>query len=194
MAAQKNKEKQCFPPVYRMFCADLSLKRPGFCKFVVEQTENGQEITNFETMSVDNKAKTKDHGELLDDILRALSNFLPDDDQPTYFVKEKAALSSHSFAMIGMAKVCGLADWLIWRLGSSWNDVAPMSIKKILTGSGKAEKSAVAAAQKTYIGEHEYTCDDESDAAAAGVAWLIQNGQFKVNSEENTSKETETDA
>lgn len=31
-------------------------------------------------MSVDNKAKTKDHGELLDDILRALSNFLPDDD------------------------------------------------------------------------------------------------------------------
>lgn len=31
-------------------------------------------------MSVDNKAKTKEHGELLDDILKALSGFLPDDD------------------------------------------------------------------------------------------------------------------
>lgn len=48
--------------------------------------------------------------------------------------------------MIGMAKVCGFADWLVWRLGASWHDVAPMSIKKLLTGSGKAEKNEVAAA------------------------------------------------
>lgn len=27
-----------------------------------------------------------------------------------------------------------------------------------------------------YVGIQEYACDDESDAIAVGIAWLIENG------------------
>ena len=40
--------------------------------------------------------------------------FFPDEEKdgvPTYFVREKAALSTFSLAMIGQAKMAGMADW-----------------------------------------------------------------------------------
>ena len=194
MASKKKKEAQTFPDEYRIFSADLSLKRPGFCKFLVRRIDSSQCISELETMSVDNKAVTKEHGEILDDIFKALANFIPDDNVPMYFIREKAALGSHPFAMIGMAKVCGLADWLAWRMKTSWHEVAPMSIKKLITGNGKAQKIEVANEQSKYIGEHDYVCDDESDAAAAAVAWLIQEHQLNAIPEKLKMKENDADA
>lgn len=53
-------------------------------------------------------------------------------------------------------------------------------IKKLLTGSGKASKEEVAAALEEYVGQQNYAVSDESDAAAAGVAFLIQTGQIEI--------------
>ena len=47
-------------------------------------------------------------------------------------------------------------------------------MKKLLTGSGKALKSEVALALESYVGTQKYETDDESDAVAVGIAWLIQ--------------------
>jgi len=55
-------------------------------------------------------------------------------------------------------------------------EIAPTTVKKLLTGSGKAEKDMVAAALERYIGNHEYATDDESDAVAVGIAWLNSKG------------------
>lgn len=105
--------------------------------------------------------------------------FFPDEEKeswPIYYVREKAALSSFSLAMIGQAKMAGIADWLIWRQNKKqWDELAPNAIKRLVTGNGKAEKDEVAKALTAYIGAHDYQFDDESDAAAVGVAWLIQN-------------------
>ena len=49
-------------------------------------------------------------------------------------------------------------------------------IKKLLTGNGKASKEEVAAALEKYVGQQNYAVSDESDAVAAGVAFLIQTG------------------
>ena len=49
-------------------------------------------------------------------------------------------------------------------------------IKKLLTGSGKASKEEVAATLEKYVGQQSYAVSDESDAVAAGVAFLIQTG------------------
>ena len=46
-------------------------------------------------------------------------------------------------------------------------------VKKLLTGSGKASKDEVAAALEKYIVKQDYATDDESDAVAIGIAWLI---------------------
>ena len=56
-----------------------------------------------------------------------------------------------------------------------FEEIGPKRIKKLLTGDGNAEKTAVASALRKYVGEQKYACDDMSDAVAVGVAWLLQN-------------------
>ena len=51
-------------------------------------------------------------------------------------------------------------------------EIAPTTVKKLLTGSGKASKEEVAAALERFVGKQEYAVDDESDAVAVGIAWL----------------------
>ena len=62
------------------------------------------------------------------------------------------------------------------------------TIKKLLTGNGKAEKQEVANALTAYIGEHAYRNDDESDAAAVAVAWLISHNQIKQIQEDTPNE------
>lgn len=112
-----------------------------------------------------------------------MSFFFPDEEKepyPVFYVREKAALSSFSLAMIGQAKMAGMADWLVWHTSQKqWDEIAPNAVKRLITGNGKAEKDEVAKCLEAYIGQHEYEFDDESDAAAVGVAWLIQCDALK---------------
>ena len=70
-------------------------------------------------------------------------------------------------------------DWAAYWTNKEWYSIYPVTIKKLIAGSGKAEKSEVAESLEYYIGKQDYKCDDESDAAAVAVAWLIQQGQIK---------------
>lgn len=73
-------------------------------------------------------------------------------------------------------KVVGVTDLAAWQSDSLvFYEIAPKSVKKIITGSGTASKAAVAAALVDYVGPQEYACDDESDATAVAVAWLVKN-------------------
>ena len=60
-----------------------------------------------------------------------------------------------------------------------WFEIYPVTVKRLVAGSGKAEKKDVADALLKYVGEQEYLNDDESDATAVAVAWLIQNHQIQ---------------
>jgi len=127
--------------------------------------------------SVDNKTASKPHGELLDDILRAVSELFPDTEKtaiPIFFVREKAINSRAAMSEIGVFKVVGVTDWVLWRIGQSWHELYPVSVKKLVTGSGKSDKNAVAAAVTKILGDVEFANDDESDAAAVAIAFLIE--------------------
>lgn len=50
----------------------------------------------------------------------------------------------------------------------------------MITGSGKASKQDVADSLERYVGKVQYSTDDESDAVAAGIAWLIGEGYLKI--------------
>lgn len=72
-------------------------------------------------------------------------------------------------------KVVGIADLAAWqKCRAVYEEIAPSAIKKLLTGSGKASKEDVAAASHRFIGEQVYQTDDESDAVAVGIVWLLQ--------------------
>lgn len=76
-------------------------------------------------------------------------------------------------------KVVGVSDLYAWGLGGrEFEEVHPKTIKKLVANDQLAEKDAVAAALTQFVGEREYACDDESDAVAVGIAWLIEQGML----------------
>ena len=55
--------------------------------------------------------------------------------------------------------------------------ISQSAVKKTVVGNGKAEKDEVADAVRKLTGyKGEFATDDESDAAAIGLAYAIQNG------------------
>lgn len=71
-----------------------------------------------------------------------------------------------------LSKVVGVTDFIAAFIMRSFEEIAPVSVKKTLTGNAKAKKDEVAAQLSKYVGDHSYACDDESDAVAVGIAWL----------------------
>ena len=97
-----------------------------------------------------------------------------------FLVRENEIMKVKVPSERSLSKVVGLMDWVAWALyDKEWYSIYPVTVKKLITGNGKAEKSLVAESLKYYIGEQTYKCDDESDAAAVAIAWLIQQGQIE---------------
>lgn len=170
-----------FPDHYIVIGSDLSLRRPGFCILSVRKENGETKVKVKKLLSVDNKtAKKKSHGELLDDIRIAFVKMAFPIEENTFLVRENEILKQKVPSERSLSKVVGLMDWLAWNMAKKeWYSVYPMTIKKYIAGSGKAEKSEVAVGLEKYIGKQEYKCDDESDAAAVAVAWLVQQGELK---------------
>lgn len=77
-------------------------------------------------------------------------------------------------------KVVGVADLYAWGFGGRvFEEIHPKTIKKLVANDQLAEKDVVASALTQFVGEHNYACDDESDATAVGVAWLLEKGIIK---------------
>jgi crossover junction endodeoxyribonuclease RuvC len=169
-----------FPDKYKVLAADLSLKRPSFCLMSLEKADEYAHITGISFKTVDNKSdKKKSHGQLLDEIGAALKEIYPLNSD-VYLVRENEILKVKVPSERSLSKVVGLMDWMAFAFyNKEWFSIYPMTVKKYVTGSGKAEKSEVAECLKKYIGIQDYKCDDESDAAAVAIAWLIQQGQIK---------------
>ena len=198
----KNSEQTTidFPEVYWVFGADLSLKRPGFSRFRVDKTGGEPVITELYTDSVDNKRDhKKTHGEELDDIFYGLGAFRPQKDvpspEPVFYVREAAILprarSMHTArSLFGVA---GVATFWLWQYKKEWHEILPKEVKGILTGNFSADKDVVADHLKLYVGDHPYRNDDESDATAVAIAWLIRQGELKSKLKlEKQSSKTKT--
>lgn len=170
-----------FPDNYKILGADLSLRRPGFCLLSVKKENGETKVKVRKLLSVNNKTdKKKCHGELLDDIQKAFLKLTFGLEDKIYYVRETEVLNLKVPSERNVSKVVGIMDWTLWKLHSEeWYSIYPVTIKKYIAGSGKAEKSEVAAALEKYVGKQEYTCDDESDATAVAIAWLIQQGELE---------------
>lgn len=76
-------------------------------------------------------------------------------------------------------KVVGVADLYAWGLGGRvFDEIHPKTIKKLVANDQLAEKDVVAQSLAQFVGEREYACDDESDAVAVGIAWLLEKGML----------------
>lgn len=173
-----------------MVSADLSFRRPGFARFECEKTDDGLKIYDIRTGFVDNKlSKKKTAGEILNEITQFMVKFFPADcvDVPNFFVRERAldkyaASGRQAVTLEQIFKVVGLTDAFLWRIyRREFDEIHPKTVKKMITGNGLADKQEVAAALERYVGPREYQVDDESDALAIGLAYLILNGELEAN-------------
>ena len=176
----KEPDKIEFPEVFAVVGADLSLRRPGYGVLLVN---NGKIIDVF-TESIDNKTAKKCRGEILAEIFARFP--VIKNGVPAFYVREHAFNGRGAMSEIGIFEVVGVADMALWfTCKKEWTEIYPVTVKKLLTGSGQATKEEVAASLDKYLGKREYANDDESDAAAVAVAFLIQNGVVKPKGDES---------
>ena len=125
---------------------------------------------------VSNVRKTdKPYGQILEEISMEIARYLNDPDIKVC-VRERGFFRFAAETQI-LYRVVGLSDYIGWvSKGAVFQEIAPMSIKSVVAGNTKASKQQIADALVPYVGEQSYRYDDESDAVAVGITWLIQNG------------------
>ncbi len=122
---------------------------------------------------LNNHGEKKCHGQILAEIYAMITELAVD---VAVFVREKG-FSRFPHETQALFKVVGVADLAAWTTcQTEFVEIAPTTVKKLLAGSGKATKEEVAAALETYVGKYDYEIDDESDALAVGIGYLIQKG------------------
>ena len=159
---------------------DLSMRRPGFA--LLRYYYKSRHVKILETSNIDNKTtsagKNKCYGEVLSEIAAELRRLLTK--VPLGPVVREEALKKSGTCASGkvlsiLNRVVGVSDLYAWGFGGrEFVEITPQTVKKLVTDNANAEKDEVAAALKQFVGDWDYACDDESDAVAVGVAWLIQ--------------------
>lgn len=152
------------------------MRRPGFAVVLYHaDTRTAEHISHGAVHNKSGINAKKPHGQVLSEISEMFGRMLcvaPDG----ILVRERSFVK---FAQetIALNKVVGIVDMLLWTSRKQqFEELTPTQIKKYLTGNAHADKDEVADGLIPYIGKQEYACDDESDAAATAIAFLISEG------------------
>ena len=95
-----------------------------------------------------NRGEKKCHGQILSEIYDLITELAVD---VAVFVREKG-FSRFPHETQVLFKVVGIADLAAWRTcRTEFVEIAPTTVKKLLTGSGKATKEEVATALQKHI-------------------------------------------
>lgn len=156
---------------------DLSLNGAGMAVLSL----CGDKVEVLETCLVDNK-KTKGLSvgaklyKIHQNIVRLLKKYNPD-----MVVREKG-FSRFADTTQKLFRVVGVADLALFDHGTTKDmaELSPTTVKKHLTGAGKADKMLVQAALRGYLIPEQrfiqFESDDTSDAVAVGIAQLLKDG------------------
>ena len=158
----------------RILACDFSLRRPGFA--VVDFNEETREAKVVTLSNVDNKNPgKKGNGQILSEIAKELRRLMIEYPEAV-LVREKAltVVSRSAKTLEVLNKVVGVSDLFAWvDRGENWAELNPKTIKLLVTGNPNATKAEVAKELPRWVGEVDYDCDDESDAVAVAIAWLM---------------------
>jgi len=150
---------------------DLSMSSAGIAVLELE----GRTPKLLTAYRIKTNAKQR-HGERLHQIARELKSTLKEYEPFDTIIREKgfsrfAATTQALFKVVGVSDVI-LRDYHIVEL-------SPTSIKKTMTGNGRAEKADVEQAVREVLqldDNYIFVSDDASDAVGVVLAYLIENG------------------
>lgn len=139
---------------------DLSLSNTGIAIF----DEQGIPVRVFsiETTSKDNYGVRL---KIIGKILQRYKKLYP----PKEMIIENA-FTKFNRATQALYRVRGLVEYIFWDIPQTY--LAPTSIKKILTGSGRGEKTDVENSIRKLYPDIKIENNDQSDALAAGTTYF----------------------
>jgi len=160
---------------------DLSIACPGFA---VAEIQDGR--VHILHVSHVKTSPERSHGERLRIIFDHLDGIL-EKHKVQAVVREKAipAGGGKGYGYVAQVntimvlnKVVGISDLATDHHGYKViHEIAPTTLKKQLTGSGKATKKEVQAAVKTFLtGPYVFKNTDESDATATVIGYGLEKG------------------
>ena len=118
-------------------------------------------------------------------------NLLLEKVKPDVFAIEKIFFASNTKTAIRVGQAIGVMLLCASHTGVEVVEYAPMSIKKMISGSGKSDKKAMQAAVRTYLGSkvksaaHKKThFDNAADGLAIALCHIlnkVEAGEIKTN-------------
>lgn len=161
---------------------DLSMNCPSFA--VLHPV--GDKVEIVEVVHVKNKNNKKTNAQKLHEIASELKRIILDHctgDIELSVVREKG-FSRFAMTTQTLFRVVGVSDLMVFDLVGIKDiaEITPTSVKKFITGDGKASKDDVEQGVRKYLVDRQKTfkfaTDDESDAVAVGISHMIQKGLF----------------
>lgn len=159
----------------KILAMDLSLSCPAFA--VLEVIDGKVKILHLSHLKTNTK---KEHGYRLLQIYNHLKQIFEEHNDLDEIVREKG-FSRFPKVTQSLFKVVGISDVIAYiNKFDTIHEIAPTSVKKAITGNGKASKDDVAESVNTYLGTNiDFKTDDESDSVAIGIAFLKKKGVLK---------------
>ncbi|MCS1350361.1 crossover junction endodeoxyribonuclease RuvC [Mechercharimyces sp. CAU 1602] len=154
----------------RYFGLDLSISCPGFA--VLEVKKNRKPTLLFYGHLKTNPKLP--HGDRLAHIKSYVEAIRYDYGPFVKVIREKAFHNARVHATAGGYKVAGIVDYAL--RGVEIEELANSTVKKEVTGNGRASKDDVEVAVRGWFPEEEFKTDDESDAVAVVLACLLREG------------------
>ena len=163
---------------------DQSMNQPAYA--VLHYNEETHYVSVRKLVSLDNKTVYKNlkkpHGQKLSefrDLFSSEIDYWISEGVGTdniYFVRERG-FSRFATETQTIFRMVGITDLVLWdKAEKSFEQLAPKEVKRLVAGTGEAKKKDVADTQPDYVGPQEYKTDDESDAVAVGIAWILSRG------------------
>jgi len=155
-----------------VLACDLSLTCPAFAVLLVDTNAKTIEVVEVSHVKTNSKHSL---GQRLFAIVLHLRNIL-DRHLISDVVLEKG-FNKFAVATAQLQRVVGVVVLTLYRKNIEvFGEISPTSVKKEVTGNGKASKEELAEALADYVGEIKYKTNDESDAVGVGIAYSKQKG------------------
>ena len=163
---------------FQLVAVDPSLRRPGFCLLQYHADTRSVELLRRDIVPNKTKTKFKKRGEIINEIGKMFLDYITP--KIVQVIVRERGFSRFNAETQAYHAVIGALEMILWDRKEMWfQELVPKSVKKIITGSGLASKEEVAGALDNYLEHPIWRADDESDAVAVGIAWLIENGYME---------------
>ena len=158
--------------IKRILALDISLSSTGFTILDVNTETSECRIVRIGSTAT---TKIKSRGNKLS-LIFAQMKYLEEEYNPDVVIAEQP-FSRHNTSTQAIFGAVGVIQMAFSKYDFIW--YPPSTVKKVITGNGKADKETVAEVMKSLFEKVSFANDDESDSLAVAITHVEQSEEFQ---------------